>query len=142
MSLSRPTRVLYVDDDVACLRSVQINLELQGRYELTILSDSREVLAEARTGLYDIVLTACVMPYLTGWEVIEAMDQDRKLRRLPVLMASPLLEGLDDSRSMCEVGGIPMVNKPFDFRALEIAIDRLVARASQTEDPTTVLFVN
>ena len=72
MSKSKPTRILYMEDDKGIARLVQKKLEQAG-YVVDIARDGEEGLTIYATGSYYVVLVDHSMPVHDGLEVIHTM---------------------------------------------------------------------
>ena len=101
--------VLVVDDNqVDRLKLTRI---LQG--EGLVVSGAeggRQALALLREQRFDLVLLDVAMPEMNGYEVLEAMQADRALRDIPVIVISALEEA--DAQAKCrELGAKGYVSK-------------------------------
>jgi CheY-like chemotaxis protein len=105
-------RLLVVDDD-------SMNREMLGRrlqklgYEVTEVGDGRLALQMLKESNFDLVLLDIIMPELDGFQTLEFMKADQRLRHLPVIM----LTALDDVESTVrciEAGAEDFVPKPFN----------------------------
>jgi CheY-like chemotaxis protein len=73
---ARPPRVLVVDDDRFIRDSLGDLLSEEG-YEVELADNGLTALAAIREGHPDLVLLDLMMPVLSGWEVLERLDDDR-----------------------------------------------------------------
>ncbi|HET7535155.1 MAG TPA: adenylate/guanylate cyclase domain-containing protein [Candidatus Didemnitutus sp.] len=105
-------QLLVVDDD-------DMNREMLGRrlhklgYDVTEAVNGREALEMLKAGNYDLVLCDILMPELDGFQTLEFIKADQRLRHLPVIM----LTALDDVESTVrciEAGAEDFVPKPFN----------------------------
>jgi adenylate cyclase len=104
-------RLLAVDDD-ALNRDMLVRRLHKLGYEVTEAADGREALAKLKDGNYDLVLLDILMPDLDGFQTLECMKADPRLKHLPVIM----LTALDDVESTVrciEAGAEDYVPKPF-----------------------------
>jgi DNA-binding response OmpR family regulator len=72
----------------------------------------------------DLVLLDYMMPLLDGAGVLQAMQADRKLAAVPVIMMSAVPESV--VRVHCQ-GYAAFLRKPFDFEVLLKAVERVTA---------------
>jgi two-component system response regulator CpxR len=73
---ARPPRVLVVDDDRFIRESLDDLLSEEG-YEVELADNGVAALAAIRDGHPDLVLLDLMMPVLSGWEVLEQLDEER-----------------------------------------------------------------
>lgn len=85
-SLIEP-KVMIVDDDVDCLRSLSRLLKPWG-FNVTTLADPQEFWAVLRSVLPDILVLDINMPPINGFELCQSLRSDLNWQRLPVLFLS------------------------------------------------------
>ena len=105
-----PGRLLVVDDN-------RVNRLLLGRaleqlgHSVTFAENGREALAALDKSPFDLVLLDIEMPEMNGYEVLEALGANPKLRDLPVVMMSSL-EEVDSVARCIELGAEDYLFKP------------------------------
>jgi len=105
-------QMLVVDDDDMNREMLCRRLQKLG-YDVTEAVNGREALETLKTGNYDLVLLDILMPELDGFQTLEFIKADQRLRHLPVIM----LTALDDVESTVrciEAGAEDFVPKPFN----------------------------
>lgn len=113
-------RLLAVDDDPLNRDMLSRRLEKLG-YDVTDAGTGREALQKLKDGNFDLVLLDIVMPDLDGFQTLEFMKADPRLRHVPVIM----LTALDDVASTVrciEAGAEDYVPKPFNPTLLRARI--------------------
>jgi len=113
-------KLLAVDDDPMNRDMLSRRLEKLG-YEVTEASTGREALTKLKDGNFDLVLLDILMPELDGFQTLEFMKADPRLRHVPVIM----LTALDDVASTVrciEAGAEDYVPKPFNPTVLRARI--------------------
>ncbi|MBI2812685.1 MAG: response regulator [Opitutae bacterium] len=113
-------KILAVDDDPMNRDMISRRLEKLG-YEVTDAGTGREALQKLKDGNYDLVLLDILMPDLDGFQALEFMKADPRLRHVPVIM----LTALDDVASTVrciEAGAEDYVPKPFNPTVLRARI--------------------
>jgi class 3 adenylate cyclase len=113
-------RLLAVDDDPMNRDMLGRRLEKLG-YDVTEAATGREALAKLKDGNFDLVLLDILMPDLDGFQALEFMKADPRLRHVPVIM----LTALDDVASTVrciEAGAEDYVPKPFNPTILRARI--------------------
>ncbi|MFM0259765.1 response regulator [Paraburkholderia sediminicola] len=114
--------ILLVDDDDESLWMLQLVFERSGHRVL--LADSGEAaLAVAGRHLPDLIITDWNMPGMDGIGLCERLKFYPTLAQIPVVMTSGDSPPKDKS-SLWNV----FFSKPVDMRALESAVDSLLAR--------------
>lgn len=81
------TTVLVVDDEHDILYAVKGVLEDEG-YEVVACSAGSEALDYLATNRPNLVLMDVMMPYMTGYDVLERIQESPNLEGLPVVMMS------------------------------------------------------
>jgi class 3 adenylate cyclase len=105
-------RILAVDDDALNRDMLMRRLDKLG-YEVVEAANGREALAKLKDGNFDLVLLDIVMPDLDGFQALEYIKADPRLKHIPVIM----LTALDDVESTVrciEAGAEDFVPKPFN----------------------------
>src|SRR5664279_482033 len=80
--VSDSTSILIVEDDASTAESLELYLRAEG-YEVTIVKDGGEGLAEALTGGHELVLLDLMLPGMYGLDVCRAL---RAHSSVPVIM--------------------------------------------------------
>ena len=123
-----PAKVLIVEDDLAILTGVSINLRHEG-FALIQAQDGDAGLRKAIDESPDIIILDVMMPGMNGFEVL------REIRRrginVPVVMLSA--KGMEQDKIMgLELGADDYISKPFSIRELIARIHAVLRRHRQT----------
>jgi adenylate cyclase len=105
-------RLLAVDDDDMNREMLVRRLQKIG-YDVAEAANGREALNKLKESNYDLVLLDILMPDLDGFQTLEFMKADPRLKHIPVIM----LTALDDVESnvrCIEAGAEDYVPKPFN----------------------------
>ena len=107
-----PGRILVVDDsemnrDMLCRR-----LDRQG-HKYVCAENGRQALDVLAQSDFDLVLLDIIMPKMDGYQVLNALKNDPKLRHLPVIMLSALDE-IESVVHCIEMGADDYLPKPFN----------------------------
>jgi CheY-like chemotaxis protein len=82
--------VLVVDDDSAIRETIFEVLSEEG-YDVECAANGRDALRLLDTREPPrLVLLDLMMPVMSGWEVLEAMHEDERLARIPVVVVSAM----------------------------------------------------
>jgi serine phosphatase RsbU (regulator of sigma subunit) len=121
-----PAQILVADD-------VEMNRDLLARrvrrlgHDVLMAEDGVQALALLRERPVDVVLLDIMMPNMNGYEVLEAMVADERLRQVPVIMIS----AVDDKESIARcigLGADDYLPKPFDPLILQARLGASLAR--------------
>jgi DNA-binding response OmpR family regulator len=121
-----PGCVLVADDDMVNRLLLARGLERDG-HRVRAVADGLQALEALRDGLFDCVLLDVLMPGMDGYQVLQHIRSEPKLRHTPVIMIS----ALDDVESVVrciEMGADDYLPKPFDPVILRARINAGLAR--------------
>jgi phosphoserine phosphatase RsbU/P len=107
------SRLLLVDDNEDNLYTLTRRLRREGYEQLESAADGERALALLKSKPFDLVLLDVMMPGLNGYEVLERMRGDERLRHVPVIMISALDE-IDSVIRCIELGAEDYLSKPFN----------------------------
>ena len=125
------TRVLVIDDEPPIRLLCRVNLEAE-QMEVLEASDGPTGLEKARNEEPDVILLDVMMPGLDGWQVAEALLDDRRTSSIPIIFLTARAEVRDRVRGL-DLGGIDYVTKPFNPRELAPLILELTQRVDRGE---------
>lgn len=119
--------ILVVEDDAAVRQGVVDSLLFAG-YEVIAAADGREGMERALRGSYQLMLLDLVMPHHSGFEILEALRQERPGQ--PVIILSARGEEGDRVKGLT-LGADDYVVKPFSVRELLARVDAVLRRSSE-----------
>jgi len=125
------TRVLVIDDEPPIRRLCRVSLEADGMQVLEA-SDGPTGLEKARNEEPDVILLDVMMPGLDGWQVAEALLDDRRTSSIPIVFLTARAEVRDRARGL-DLGGIDYVTKPFNPIELAPQVRELIQRVDRGE---------
>ena len=125
-------RVLIIEDENDAADYVKKALEESG-HSADRAADGEEGLAQARDGIYDVLIVDRMLPKLDGLSLIQKLREEGV--QTPALILSAL-GSVDDRVKGLKAGGDDYLTKPFAFSELLARIEVLVRR-SQPEDVKT-----
>jgi two-component system chemotaxis response regulator CheY len=125
-----PLRVLIVDDSPAMRHFVRRVMTMCGLDVTDCLeaADGEQALTLLRSSPVDVILTDVNMPAMTGEELLERIEADGELRRIPALVISTDATALRVKR-MLALGAQGYIAKPFTPEILRAEIERVVPAA-------------
>jgi CheY-like chemotaxis protein len=103
--------VLVVDDEPDVLLLCRLNLQQRG-HELLEAPDGSTALALARERHPDVIVLDLMMPGMTGYDVLEALQRDEETSDIPVLVLTAKSLRADRDRSHV-LGAAAFMTKPF-----------------------------
>lgn len=107
------SRLLVVDDNEDNRYTLLQRLKRQGYTNVTTAVNGREALDRLRDEAFDLVLLDVMMPELNGYEVLERLKADEKLRHVPVVMISAV-DQIESVIRCIELGAEDYLAKPFN----------------------------
>jgi two-component system, OmpR family, alkaline phosphatase synthesis response regulator PhoP len=118
--------ILVVDDEPHIGRIIQMKLE-RGPYRVTLASDGRQALELLRgEDPIDLVLLDIMMPYVSGFDVLQEIRTFPHRESTPVIMLTAKGQATDRTRAL-ELGATDFLTKPFSPNKLLGRIDELFA---------------
>jgi class 3 adenylate cyclase len=118
--MSAPARILVVDDTPNNVTLLEDMLTARG-YEVATARDGVEALEKVASGAPDLVLLDIMMPKMTGYEVLEHLRADAKLRHIPVIMISAVDE-IESVIRCVQLGAEDYLPKPFNSALLRARV--------------------
>ena len=103
--------LLVVDDNEMNRDLLARRLNKEG-HEVVQAEDGMKAMKLMEEQNFDLILLDVMMPGMTGYEVLEAVKKDERLRDIPVLMISALTE-MDSVVRCIELGAEDYLPKPF-----------------------------
>ena len=107
------TSSLLVVDDNSMNRIMLSRYIAKLGYQATLVENGREALDKLQTEPCDLVLLDVEMPEMDGYQVLEQLKADPRLRDIPVIMISAV-EELESVVRCIELGAQDYLPKPFN----------------------------
>ena len=124
--MSRPVRILVVDDDEDTRELMTFALEAQ-QYAVTPARDGAEALAALRDATFDLVITDYDMPGLTGAEMLNRAGREGLMGEASALIVT----AHPDPRGIPE--DTPLLHKPLDIERLVVQVRAILPSPSTAE---------
>ena len=118
--------ILVVDDE-APVRAVVMALLEDTQYDVIGAANGRDAVAYLRKepSRFQLVLLDLMMPYMSGWDVLHAMQAHSTLASIPVVI---MTAGANVRQQAFELGAAGYLPKPLD-------LDQLLDIAEQYDPP-------
>jgi class 3 adenylate cyclase len=110
--------LLVVDDNDDNRYTLTHRLNRQGYTNVATAVDGRQALDLLRAQRFDLVLLDIMMPELNGYQVLEQLKADERLRHIPVIMISAVDE-IESVVRCIELGAEDYLPKPFNATLLK-----------------------
>jgi two-component system, cell cycle response regulator len=111
--LSIPTSSLLVVDDNSMNRIMLSRYITKLGYQATLVENGRQALEKLQGEPFDLVLLDVEMPEMDGYQVLEQLKADPRLRDIPVIMISAV-EELESVVKCIGLGAQDYLPKPFN----------------------------
>jgi diguanylate cyclase (GGDEF)-like protein len=135
--------VMMIDDEPMLTEVIGAYLEDAGHRSLVAVNDPAKALAAVREQDPALVLLDLVMPGVSGFEILEAMRSDERLRYTPVIVLTAASDPVTKLKAL-EMGATEFLAKPVDPSELVLRVrNSLVVKMYQdrlaNNDPVTGL---
>jgi CheY-like chemotaxis protein len=122
-------RILVAEDWPSSRELIRAVLDGVG-YEVIEAVDGQDALKKAYSGSFDLIILDLQMPKIDGFGVLEALRQDVRFAKVPILaLTASAMQG-DRERAMA-AGFSSYIAKPVDLNFLRSEIDRLTGSYSR-----------
>lgn len=111
-------RILIIDDQKVFRKKLEMAVTTLG-YEASSAESGQLGLDKLRKGNFDLLLLDIMMPGMDGFEVMQFMKQEAKLREIPVIVISALDGDMDAVVHAIKFGAQDFLAKNFDPVLLE-----------------------
>ena len=105
-------KILQVDDEPDITYIVEFVLT-NGGFEVSRLNDSSKAIEELLSKDYSLLILDLMMPQMNGFQVLEAMRGEEKLKSLPVMILSSRQLNAKETNFLTNHGAQVMA-KPFE----------------------------
>lgn len=115
-------RILIIEDEAHIRDNLLRFLRLEG-HQTASAPDGQAGLDCLRSQAVDLVICDFMMPRMNGFEVLAAMQADKQLARIPLIMLSASAEP-ERLQQATALGARAYVTKPFQFSELRALIEQ------------------
>ena len=119
-------KVMMVDDEPLMTDLIQAYLEDEGYTQFVVANDPRQAMALLRQEQPSVLLLDLMMPHLSGFDVLEQIRADRKLRYTPVIVLTAAT-GADAKLRALRLGVTDFLSKPVDESELVLRLRNTLA---------------
>ena len=132
-------KILVVDDEPDALEVIGFKLKEAG-YTLLTAADGHRAVELVREERPALVVLDLMLPKIDGLEVCKILRRDPATAGIPIIMLTARAAEMDRIVGL-ELGADDYVTKPFSPRELVLRIKKVLARASQSDEPATHLRI-
>lgn len=125
-------KILVIEDELHIQELIRYNLE-KNSFAVTLADDGIAGWNKIQNGSYDLVLLDLMLPGLDGLEICKRMRNDKRTKKIPIIMLTAKSEELDKVLGL-ELGADDYITKPFSVKEL-IARIRVALRRMENSDP-------
>lgn len=116
-------RILVVDDEASVTRSIKVNLEALGTYEVRQENRAREAVRTGREFKPDLILLDVMMPEMDGGAVAAEFQEDPVLKDTPIVFLTAIVSREETKGREAHIGGMNYLAKPLDLTELTRVIE-------------------
>lgn len=113
--------LLVVDDNEDNRYTLSRRLKREGYENVTFAENGQEALDHLASQPFDLILLDIMMPVLNGYETLERVKSDMRLREIPVIMISAV-DQMDSVVRCIEGGAEDYLPKPFSAALLRARV--------------------
>ena len=118
-------KVLIADDEPNIVVSLEFLMKREG-HAVSVARDGQQALDAIRSERPDLVLLDVMMPFKTGFEVLQAVRADSGLAGTKILMLTAKGRDTDSAKGLA-LGADGYMTKPFSTRELAERVRQLLA---------------
>jgi DNA-binding NarL/FixJ family response regulator len=129
--MSKPTKLLLIDDEPGVRESVQAYLEYSGEFTVKVASNANQGWEFIQQETPDLVISDIMMPQVDGYQFLGKLRGDSRYQSLPVIFLTAkgmTCDRIQGYQAGCD-GYLP---KPFDPEELEAIIKNVLERRQTT----------
>jgi len=121
-------KIMVVDDDPDIIFTVKEGLELMDdEYEVISAGGGKECLEILqRSSPPDLIVLDIMMPELSGWQVLEYLQEDENWSHIPIIFLSARTDPA--AKRGGKLFGKDYIEKPFDIDDLKLRIDQVLEK--------------
>lgn len=120
----RPKTILIVDDEEDTLQLLRQRLQEEG-FETIEANNGKDAIEKASSSSPDLILLDIMMPEVTGWDVMEQLQQTQATSAIPVVVLTAAKSESDMQRGY-RMGIKNYLTKPYEIKNLVSEIKKVV----------------
>jgi len=116
--------LLIVEDDDD-LRNYLKDVFYNNQFKIILAKNGKEGIKLAKKHIPDIIISDIMMPYCSGYELLEELKSDVETSHIPIILLTSKTER-DEKLKGLNMGADDYMGKPFDEKELEIKVENLL----------------
>ena len=116
-------RILLVDDEPGITRSIKLNLEVNGRYEVQTENVAVNVFNTARHFKPDLILLDVMMPGSDGGAVAAQLRESTQFKDVPIIFLTAIVSKKETGGRESTIGSMSYLAKPVEWVQLQRCIE-------------------
>jgi two-component system alkaline phosphatase synthesis response regulator PhoP len=129
-------KVLLVEDEEHLLKTIQLNLELEG-YAVVFAITGIDALKEFRKQSFDLIVLDVMLPEMNGFDVCEEIRKENV--KVPVLFLTAKASS-EDRITGLKLGADDYLTKPFNLEELLLRVQILLRRSSGVSEKSLDVY--
>ncbi|MCL1844891.1 MAG: diguanylate cyclase [Defluviitaleaceae bacterium] len=121
--MEKKNSILIVDDETVNIMAL-VDI-LRNEYTLYTERDGKNCLDTAARLLPDLILLDILMPEMSGFEVLEKLQNDSRTKNIPVIFVTGLSKS-DDEVHGFSLGAVDYISKPFSASVVKMRVQHQI----------------
>lgn len=123
--------ILMIDDEIVNLKCATEILD--DSYKVITAQSGKAALSLLWDDMPDLILIDINMPEMNGYEVMEALKGDQKLKDIPVVFLTNGTDGESEIKGL-KMGAMDFIRKPFQPEIMRRRIDKILQMTEQRKE--------
>ncbi len=118
-------RILLIDDEETIQEVVQVGIEIEAGWQVTIASSGSEGINLAQKQQPDAILLDVMMPDMDGISTLSSLKANDKTRAIPVIFLTAKTQATEKDQ-LQNLGVVDVITKPFNSMTLASQIAKIL----------------
>lgn len=125
-------KILIIDDSKVIRLTIRNMLPSNSPFVMLEASNGEEGLKLLRQEYRNInlIVLDCIMPKMTGWEVLKQIQTEPKIKEIPLVLMTGRIEEFTE-KNFPPLTNFECLQKPFDKHQLQQAVSKAIAKVKQ-----------
>jgi len=129
--------IFFVEDDNSIHSLIKATLELNG-FNAVGFVDPLDFLQALKTQVPNLIVLDLMLPHMSGYDVIERLNQSPNYSNIPVIILSALSDEFDIVKGL-DNGAVDYISKPFGVAEFIARIKSNLRKANPTQEKRSVV---
>ncbi len=117
--------ILLIDDEETIQEVVQVGIEIETGWQVTIASSGVEGITLAQTQQPDVILLDVMMPDMDGISTLSQLKSNVETQSIPVILLTAKTQAAD-KKQFQNLGVLGVITKPFNSMTLASRIAKIL----------------